>query len=99
MRSTGRLYLRINESVDERNDPLHATRAAARKFRQDFEMLQTWPLTITGWNHGAAGVRRLVEKFGTKDIVELTDVRVHFQESSHIPFTRLQPMRFSVQQN
>jgi membrane-bound lytic murein transglycosylase D len=75
MRTTGRQYMRLNEACDERNDPLHATRAAARKFRQDFEMLESWPLTITGWNHGSAGVRRLVEKAHTKDIAELTDVR------------------------
>ena len=42
----------MDDACDERNDPLHATRAAARKFKQDFQMLQTWPLTITGWNHG-----------------------------------------------
>lgn len=75
MRSTGRSYLRMDDVCDERNDPLRATRAAARKFKQDFEMLQTWPLTITGWNHGSAGVRRLVERYKTKDIAELTDVR------------------------
>ena len=75
MRSTGRMYVRMDDACDERNDPLHATRAAARKLKEDFRMLQTWPLTITGWNHGSAGVRRLVEREKTKDIAELTDVR------------------------
>lgn len=75
MRTTGRLYLRMDDVCDERNDPLKATRAAARKFKQDFLMLQSWPLTITGWNHGSAGVRRLVERYKTRDIAELTDVR------------------------
>lgn len=75
MRSSGRLYLHIDDACDERNDPLHATRAAARKFRQEYPMTESWPLAITGWNHGAAGIRRMIERYETKDIVELTDVR------------------------
>lgn len=76
MRATARLNgLRINDTVDERNDPLLASRSAARKLKKDFEMLQTWPLTITGWNRGAAGVDRLTRSLNTRDIAELTDVR------------------------
>lgn len=75
MRSTARLYMRLDSSADERNDPLRATRAAARKMRNNFEMLKSWPLAITAYNHGPSGVRRLTEKMGTTDIAELTDVR------------------------
>ena len=75
MRSAGRLYLRMDDVCDDRNDPLRATRAAARKLRQEYGMHQSWPLTITGWNHGAAGIRRMVEKYKTREIAELTDVR------------------------
>lgn len=75
MRSTARLYLRMDSSADERNDPLRATRAAARKLRDNYNLLKTWPLAVTAYNHGPAGVRRLVEKMGTSDIVELIDVR------------------------
>jgi membrane-bound lytic murein transglycosylase D len=77
MRSSGRLYLRMDDVCDDRNDPLRATRAAARKLRQEFFMLQTWPLTVTGWNHGAAGIRRMTEKYKSKELGELTDVRGH----------------------
>lgn len=77
MRSSGRLYLRMDESVDDRNDPLRATRAAARKLRQEFSMLQTWPLTVTGWNHGAAGIRRMTERYKSRELGELTDMRGH----------------------
>lgn len=75
MRSTGRLYMRLDSSADERNDPLRATRAAARKMRDNYNMLGAWPLAVTAYNHGPAGVRRLTEKMGTKDLAELTDVR------------------------
>jgi membrane-bound lytic murein transglycosylase D len=75
MRSTARMYMRMDSSVDERNDPLRATVAAARKMRNNFQMLETWPLAVTGYNHGPSGVQRLVRKFKTNDIAELTDVR------------------------
>ena len=75
MRTTARYYMRRDSSADERNDPLIATRAAAKKLRQNYEMLKEWPLAVTAYNHGPSGVRRLVEKFGTTDLGELTDVR------------------------
>src|SRR5690606_2761679 len=75
MRSTARMYMRMDRSADERNDPLRATRAAAKKLRENFTMLQSWPLAVTAYNHGPYGVKRLTEKAGTTDIVELVDVR------------------------
>lgn len=75
MRSTARMYMRMDASADERNDPLRATRAAATKMRDNFNMLKSWPLAITAYNHGPSGVKRLTEKLGTVDIVEMTDVR------------------------
>lgn len=75
MRYTGRRFMRINYSVDERNDPVRATEAAARLFRLNFEMLNAWPLAITGYNHGPAGVQRIIRKFKTENIEELVDER------------------------
>ncbi len=75
MRSTGRQYMRMDSSADERNDPLRATRAAAKKMRDNFNMLKTWPLAVTAYNHGPSGVRRLTEKMGTTDLAELVDTR------------------------
>lgn len=75
MRTTARYYMRRDSSADERNDPLLATRAAAKKLRQNYQMLEAWPLAVTAYNHGPSGVKRLVQKFGTTDLSELTDVR------------------------
>ena len=75
MRYTGRQYLKINWSVDERNDPIVATEAAARMLKGNFEMLGSWPLAVTGYNHGPSGMRRLVRREKTSDLVELLDVR------------------------
>jgi membrane-bound lytic murein transglycosylase D len=69
MPSTGRNYLmQIGGVLDERRDPLRATRGAARHLRDNFEALGSWPLAITAYNHGRAGVARAVGDTGTTDI-------------------------------
>jgi membrane-bound lytic murein transglycosylase D len=68
MRSTGRRYLRIDSTVDDRLDPFHSTEAAGQLLAYNFRLLGTWPLALTAYNHGAAGMRRAVETLGTDDI-------------------------------
>jgi membrane-bound lytic murein transglycosylase D len=75
MRSSAKPYMRVNATVDERNDPLHATHAAATKMRFNFRMLETWPLAVTAYNRGPSGVKRLVDQNHTKNLAELLDVR------------------------
>jgi membrane-bound lytic murein transglycosylase D len=65
---TGRRYMRIDHVVDERRDPLAATEAAARYLRENYEFLGAWPLAITGYNHGEAGVAAAVRQLDTKDL-------------------------------
>jgi membrane-bound lytic murein transglycosylase D len=71
--STGRLFMRIDEVVDERRDPILSSYAAARFLRQNYERLGTWPLAITAYNHGPNGVARAVQAFGTTDIVTIIE--------------------------
>lgn len=71
MPATGRLYMRIDDAVDERRDPILSTKAAARHLRRDYETLGTWPLAITAYNHGRAGVTRAIDTVGTTDIVRI----------------------------
>jgi membrane-bound lytic murein transglycosylase D len=70
MPSTGRLYaMDVNDHVDERRDPIASTRAAARFLRHNYEALEDqWPLAITAYNHGPAGIRRAISDTGTTDI-------------------------------
>ena len=68
MVSTGRRFMRIDNVVDERLDPYKSTRAAALLMQQNYEVTRAWPLAITAYNHGAAGMRRAVEQTGTDDI-------------------------------
>ncbi|TDJ25442.1 MAG: LysM peptidoglycan-binding domain-containing protein [Gammaproteobacteria bacterium] len=67
-RSTGRRYMRIDHVVDERLDPFLATDAAVQLLSHDYQMTGAWPLAITAYNHGAAGMRRASNVLKTKDI-------------------------------
>jgi membrane-bound lytic murein transglycosylase D len=65
---TGRQFMRIDQAVDERRDPFESSDAAARLLRSNYDMLGSWPLAITAYNHGAAGMRRAAQAMGTTDI-------------------------------
>ena len=71
MPSTGRRFMRINRAVDDRMDPFAATDAAAQLLAYNHRILGTWPLALTAYNHGVAGMRRAVETLGTTDIVTI----------------------------
>ena len=71
MRSTGRRYMRIDSAVDDRLDPFRSTEAAAQLLAYNYRILGTWPLALTAYNHGAAGVRHAKETLGTDDIVKI----------------------------
>ena len=71
MPSTGRRFMRINRAVDDRMDPFMATEAAAQLLAYNHRILGTWPLALTAYNHGVAGMRRAVDTLGTTDIVTI----------------------------
>jgi len=71
MRSTGRRYMRVDDAVDERLDPYRSTEAAAQLLAYNYRVLGSWPLALTAYNHGAAGMRRAKESVGTDDYVRI----------------------------
>lgn len=71
MRSTGKLYMKVNSTIDERNDPIIAAHAAAKLLRQNYNILESWPLAVTAYNYGAAGMKRIADKAGTKDLAAI----------------------------
>lgn len=68
MRGTGKRFLRITNAVDERRDPIIATRAAARYLAEAYSRIQSWPLSVTSYNHGVSGIMRAISATGTKDL-------------------------------
>lgn len=63
-RRTGRLFMRISYDVDERFDPVKATESAARLLKKNYELLGSWPLAITAYNHGPNGMKRAKSRHG-----------------------------------
>jgi membrane-bound lytic murein transglycosylase D len=69
MGDTGRKFMMINDSIDERRSPFKASEAAARLLKENHLILhRQWPLALTAYNHGPAGVRAAVKATGTKDL-------------------------------
>jgi len=71
MPSTGKKFLRVSRTIDERRDPLESTRAAARFLKRNYEIFDSWPLAITAYNHGRDGILRAVSEVGSKDLMEI----------------------------
>ncbi len=67
-RSTGLRYMQIDHMIDERRDPFMSTYAAARLLEDNHSVIQSWPLAITAYNHGLAGMRRAANRLDTRDI-------------------------------
>jgi len=71
MSVTGKQFLRVNRLVDERRDPIESTRAAASLLAQNYQALGNWPLALTAYNYGAAGLARAVAQIGSDNLVDL----------------------------
>jgi membrane-bound lytic murein transglycosylase D len=71
MPGTGRQYMRVDATVDERLDPIIAARGAARLLRYNYQGLRSWPLALTAYNHGFYGMRRAVNQLGTNDYMTI----------------------------
>ncbi len=70
-RSTGRRFMRVDHVLDERNDPFAATRAAGRLLAYNYSITGSWPMAITAYNHGLAGVRRAMREYGDDALVDI----------------------------
>lgn len=67
MYGTGKLYgLEVDSYVDDRRDPYKATEAAARHFRDLYNIFGDWGLAISAYNCGAGNVRKAIQRSGGK---------------------------------
>ncbi|NMC62129.1 MAG: LysM peptidoglycan-binding domain-containing protein [SAR324 cluster bacterium] len=65
--------MRVNKFVDERRDPIIASRAAAEYIKRAYNRLGNWPLAITSYNHGVTGVLRKMNQEGTRDLARVIE--------------------------
>lgn len=70
-RSTGRRFMRVDHVVDERNDPFAASQAAGKLLAYNYSITGNWPMAITAYNHGLAGVRRAMRRHGDTAYVDI----------------------------
>ena len=68
-RATGKKFLTVNKFLDERRDPIRASEAAAKLIKSNYERLGDWPMAVTAYNHGIAGVLRAKKEMGTYEAV------------------------------
>ncbi len=64
-KSTGQQYLRIDYLIDERKDQIIAAGAAARYLKKSYKSLGNWPLALTSYNYGPAGMKRALNAMGS----------------------------------
>lgn len=69
MGNTGRKFMIVNDSIDERRSPFKASEAAARLLKENHLILRrSWPLAVTAWNHGPGGVRKAAKASSSYDL-------------------------------
>ena len=75
MYKTGKVFLKVSQAqgIDERDHPLKATQAATRLLRQNYQILKSWPLAVTAYNHGPGGLLRGIQKTGSRNLNTLIE--------------------------
>lgn len=65
MPATGRMFnMTVNDTIDDRMDPIIAADGAARYLSQAHRRLGSWPLAITSYNHGQGGMANAKAQHG-----------------------------------
>ena len=76
MRATGRMYgLTGNAWIEERRDPVKATRAAARYLKRLYEREGDWYLALVGYNAGPLTTDRASQALGTRNFWDMARSR------------------------
>lgn len=87
IRSTGKRYgLKVNYYVDERKDPVRATRAAARYLASLYRVYQSWELAAAAYNAGENRVLSAIMRGHTRDFWELSSRKLLPRETrNYVP--------------
>lgn len=87
MRSTGHIYgLSGNTWVEERRDPVKATRAAAKYLKQLYTVSGDWYLALVGYNAGPSAADRAIHNLGTRNFWDMHRSRwLRNQTKNYVP--------------
>ncbi|MFH1652922.1 MAG: LysM peptidoglycan-binding domain-containing protein [Pseudomonadota bacterium] len=88
IKSTAKIYkLKVDDSVDERRDPVLSTHAAAQFLRDLYKDYGDWYLVLAAYNAGPGKVNKALKKSGSRDFWEICSHRRLFREETknHIP--------------
>jgi len=87
IRSTGRIYgLNGNAWVEERRDPVKATRASARYLRRLYETSGDWYLALVGYNAGPLTTDRAAQNLGSRNFWDMARSRwLRNQTKNYVP--------------
>lgn len=65
MLATGKLYgLKVNTLIDERRDPIKASRAAARYLKDLYKIYHDWNLVLAAYNCGPGTINKAIRRAG-----------------------------------
>jgi membrane-bound lytic murein transglycosylase D len=62
--SAAKTFMTVDESIDERLDPIVAAHGAARYLSHAYDKLGSWPLALTSYNHGIGGISKAKRIYG-----------------------------------
>jgi len=63
------------KTCDLRNYPNYAAKIAARVLKNNYKMLKSWPLAVTGYNHGPTGVSNISKRCGSRELIDLANLK------------------------
>lgn len=78
LRGTARENIYVNKLVDERFDPVLATGAAINYLKGAYKKFNSWPLAITSYNYGRAGIQRALN---TSNVSNFSELYTNYQGS------------------
>ncbi len=84
---TARLYgMKVGTNLDERRDPVAATRMAAIYMRDLYDEFQDWSLVLAAYNAGKGRIGRAMQRTGAEDFWTLSERRAIPRETrDHVP--------------
>jgi membrane-bound lytic murein transglycosylase D len=87
IKSTGKLYdLKIGWWIDERQDPIKSTEAAARHLKDLYVMFKDWHLAAAAYNAGPRKISRAIRRYKSRSFWKLAKYRyIRRETKNYVP--------------